>query len=129
MPTTEASCSARTNERSSGKPTSSGTSVDPGFEKSVLRPRSRSASKSASRTVTSLMREPYGERAPARSPYRGSTDAEGAHLSRLAQVREVVEPGPERDLVPVGPRALDRRPDLDAGADDAEAVGLRLVLD
>ena len=50
-PTTEPSCSPRTNSRSSGRPVRNGTSVDPGFANIVVRPRRRKRSNVASRTV------------------------------------------------------------------------------
>ena len=49
--TTEPSCSASTNVRSSGSPARNGTSVEPGLEKIVVRPRRRRTSKLASLTV------------------------------------------------------------------------------
>ena len=51
MPTTDPSCSASTNSRSSGSPVRNGTSVDPGLANRVVRPRSRRTSTTASRTV------------------------------------------------------------------------------
>ena len=51
IPTTEPSCRPSTKRRSSGRPASSGTSVEPGLEKIVSRPRARRTSNVASRTV------------------------------------------------------------------------------
>ena len=51
MPTTELSCSPRTNRKSPGRSASSLISVDPGFAKIDVRPYSRQTSNVASRTV------------------------------------------------------------------------------
>jgi hypothetical protein len=51
IPTTEASCSASTNSRSSGRSVRNGTSVDPGLPKRTVSRRSRRTSTTASRTV------------------------------------------------------------------------------
>ena len=50
-PTTDPSCSASTNCRSSGSPARNGTSVEPGLEKIVVSSRRRRTSNVASRTV------------------------------------------------------------------------------
>src|SRR5690348_14480371 len=51
MPTTDPSCRPSTKRRSDGKPARNGISVEPGFEKTVVRSRRRSRSSTASRTV------------------------------------------------------------------------------
>src|SRR4051794_41801354 len=54
MPTTEPSCRASTNRRSSGRPVRKLISVDPGLAKIVVMPKRRKTSKVASRTVVMM---------------------------------------------------------------------------
>ena len=70
-PITEPSCRPSTKRRSSGRPTRNGTSVEPGFAKSVVSPRRRNRSNVASRTVVSTDTAIFNLASPLRTPPPG----------------------------------------------------------